>query len=117
MNIVLYTKDFEPITVIDLPMWLLQQLETRGSVRIAVLEPSLENPTDSTEKQEFSIVTISLEKILWPDGTKKSVLVTDEEELAMVLNPDWLPGQRYIIQSYESDIQKLKDALIDALKK
>lgn len=116
MNIVLYTNDFEPITVVDLPMWLLETLETRGSVRVAVLEPTVpENP--DTETAGVSIVTIYLEKLLWRDGSKKSVLVTDDEELAMVLNPDWLPGQRYIIQSYEADIQKLKDALINALKK
>ena len=117
MNIVLYTRDFEPITVVDLPMWLLETLEKRGSVRIAVLEPTMPENPDVTEKPELSIVTVNLEKVRWVDGTKKSVLVTDNEELAMVLNPDWLPGQRYIIQSYETAIRQLKEALNDALRK
>jgi hypothetical protein len=117
MNIVLYTKDFEPITVLDLPMWLLETLEKRGSIRIAVLEPTISENSDIVEKPEVSIVTVYLEKLPWVDGTKKSILVTDNEELALSLNPDWLPGQRYIIQSYETAIQQLKEALIDALRK
>ena len=114
MNIVLYTNDFEPITVLDLPMWLLKQLETRGSVRIAVLEPT---DTDSSAEPEIAIVTVYTEKLQLKDGTEKVFLVTDDEELALVLNPDWLPGQLYVIQSYESAIQSLKESLARALKK
>jgi len=36
MNIVLYTQDFEPITVIDLPMWLLDKVDSEGYVKVAV---------------------------------------------------------------------------------
>ena len=36
MNIVLYTQDFEPITVIDLPMWLLDKIDSEGYVKVAV---------------------------------------------------------------------------------
>jgi len=36
MNIVLYTQDFEPITVIDLPLWLLEKVDSDGYVKVAV---------------------------------------------------------------------------------
>ena len=39
MNVVLYTNDFEPITILDLPLWLLDRLEEQGAVRVAVRKP------------------------------------------------------------------------------
>ena len=39
MNVVLYTTDLEPITILDLPLWLMEQLEKQGAIRVAVLKP------------------------------------------------------------------------------
>lgn len=120
MNIVLYTNDFEPITVLDLPTWLLEQLERQGSVRVAVLRPvQLEAnpplPVGSVEGPE--VVTIYCERLCWKDGTVKPVLVTDDEELALALRPEWLPGQRQRVQSYEKAIRGLTDSLVRAMRK
>jgi len=39
MNVILYTQDFEPITVVDLPHWLLEAVEREGAVKVAVKRP------------------------------------------------------------------------------
>ena len=121
MNVVLYTDDFEPITVLDLPLWLLEQLERQGEVRVAVLRPvqfkELTNqvPVGSVEGPE--VVTIYCEKLRWKDGTTKPILVTYDEELALSLRPDWLPGQRQVIQSYQAALRHLTEQLIKAMRK
>ena len=119
MNVVLYSADFEPITVLDLPVWLLEQLERQGAVRVAVLRPVQfergDIPVGSVEGPE--VVTIYCERLRWKDGTVKPVLVTDDEELALTLKPEWLPGQRQRVQSYQVAIRGLTDSLVRAMRK
>ncbi len=121
MNVVVYTQDFEPITVIDLPQWLLEQMERQGAVRVAVMRPvqfkpdSAKVPVGSVEGPD--IVTIYCEKLRWKDGTTKPVLITYDEELAMTLRPEWLPGQRGAVNSYKQVIRGLTDQLVKAMRK
>lgn len=120
MNVVLYTQDFEPITVLDLPQWLLEQLERQGAVRVGVFRPVQFGagdgvPVGSVEGPD--VVTIYCERLHWKDGTVKPILVTDDEELALTLKPEWLPGQRQRAQSYEKAIRTLTDNLVRALRK
>lgn len=116
MNVVLYTNDFEPITIIDLPLWLLEQLERQGSVRVAVRQPVKVSP--SSEDFELPpIVTIHCEKLRWRDGTVKPILITDDEELALRLRPTWLPGQRSTVQGYQKAIRHLTEQLVKAMRK
>jgi hypothetical protein len=116
MNVVLYTNDFEPITVLDLPRWLLDRLEEQGAVRVAVRQPVgvSPHPVDFTMPP---IVTIYCEKLRWKDGTVKPVLVTNDDELALTLRPDWLPGQRGAVNSYKFAIRHLTDQLVKAMRK
>ena len=121
MNVVLYTTDFEPITVLDLPLWLLEQLERHGAVRVAVIRPITVDPVynasfDATEPV-LETVTIYCEKLQWRDGRTKPVLVTPDEELALALKPEWLPGQRQAIHAYKETIRSLTDSLVKALRK
>lgn len=117
MNVVLYTNDFEPITVLDLPVWLLDQLEKQGAVRVAVLRP----PSIHTDMEDMAylpeVVTIYCEKMRWKDGKTKTVLVTNDDELALTLRPDWLPGQRQAIQGYQKAVKHLTENLIRAMRK
>ncbi len=123
MNVVLYTTDFEPITIIDLPLWLLEQLERQGSVRVAVMRPlSMPDlkvgdsvPVGSVEGPQC--VTIYCEKLRWRTGDTKTILVTSDEELAMTLRPEWLPGQRATVGGYQRAIRMLQDQLIKAMRK
>ena len=120
MNIVLYTEDFEPITILDLPQWLLEQLEKQGAVRVAVLRPMQLDKTGTIavgSVEGNQVVTIYCEKLRWRDGTTKPILVTYDEELALTLRPEWLPGQRQAVQSYHKAIRQLTDNLIRAMRK
>jgi hypothetical protein len=121
MRVVLYTDDFEPITVLDLPLWLLEQLERQGQVRVAVLRPPQfamntgNIPVGSVEGPD--VVTIYCEKLRWKDGTTKPILVTYDEELALALRPDWLPGQTQAVQGYQAALRHLTNQLIKAMRK
>jgi hypothetical protein len=42
---------------------------------------------------------------------------TDDEELALTLRPEWLPGQRQRVQSYQKAIRGLTDSLVRAMRK
>lgn len=123
MNVVLYTKDFEPITVLDLPVWLLDQLERQGAIRVAVQQPVRVNiAKDESWSEpwmipELKTVTIYCERLRWKDGKTKPVLITNDEELALTLRPEWLPGQQQAIQSYKKVIRHLTDNLIRAMRK
>jgi len=120
MNVILYTEDFEPIIPIDLPLWLLERLDEEGAVRVAVNRPKgfagekipVGNLDDSTPT-----VRIRYEKLRWRDGSLKTILVTPDEELALTLNPEWLPGQRAPIQLYLQTVRKMHDELIRQIRK
>lgn len=121
MNVVLYTNDFEPITVLDLPIWLLEQMERVGYVRVAVQEPLkdvlVNGPPADPITWQPKIVNIRCEKLRWKDGTSKPILITPDEELALMLKPEWLPGQRAAINSYKGTIRFLTDQLVKAMRK
>jgi hypothetical protein len=109
MNVVIYTKDFEPINVIDLPLSLLDDMERKGGVKLAI--PSLNNNGSMTT------CTLLLKNLRWMDGTTKPILITLDEEVALVLKPNWLPGQRATVNSYEECIQTLIKRLRAAWRK
>jgi hypothetical protein len=120
MNIVLYTPDFEPITVVDMPMWLLEAIERDGAVKVAVKRPLTQDfiervAVGSVEGPEN--VVIRLAKLRWMDGTIKPIYVTDSEVLALTLKPEWLPGQRLQVQNFESAINWLSGHLKRLMKK
>jgi hypothetical protein len=122
MNVVLYTIDLEPITILDLPVWLLEQLEKEGAIRIAVLKPpgwtgEVNSQTPIDKIGGVDTVTVYCERLRWRDNTLKFILITPDEELALSLKPEWLPGQRASIQGYQQAIQHLTQQLIKAMRK
>ena len=120
MNVILYTTDFEPIIPIDLPLWLLERLEQEGHVRVAVNRPQQfvdeKIPVDNLEPN-MPTVRIQCHKLRWHDDTLKTILVTPDEELALSLDPEWLPGQRAPIQLYLETMRKMHDELIKQIRK
>lgn len=120
MNIVLYTRDFEPITVVDLPMWLLDAIERDGAVQVAVKRPIT---PDFVEKVAVGTVegpecvTIRLGRLTWIDGSTKPIYITYDEELALTLKPEWLPGQRLQVQNFQSAIEWLSGHLKRLMRK
>jgi hypothetical protein len=105
MNVVLYTEDFEPITVIDLPVVYLEMLERGNYVRLAIMEPAALAPTDSIdamrmEALSYKTISIRAERMLWIDRSTKFVLITPNDELALLLRPSWLPGQQRLANDH-----------------
>jgi len=118
MNVVLYTGEFEAITVLDLPVWLLEQLEKYGSVRVAAMQPvNLSAQPSAADFEPPPVVTIYCEKLRWLDGSTKPVLITYDEELALTLKPEWLSGQRRTVQNYQAAIRHLTDQLVRVMRK
>lgn len=121
MNVVIYTADFEPITVLDLPPWLIEQMEKVGHVRIAVQEPVVQEVLrlngQKIEASSAKIVNIHCEKLRWRDGSLKPILVTPDEELALMLRPEWLPGQRGAVNNYKGTVNYLTNELVKAMRK
>jgi len=121
MNVILYTEDFEPIIPIDLPLWLLERLEQEGAVRVAVNKPigfkGEKIPVGMVGNEDTPTVRIRYEKLRWHDGSLKTILVTPDEELALTLTPEWLPGQRAPIQLYLQTVRRMHDELIKQIRK
>ena len=116
MRVVLYTRDMEPITIIDMPTWLLEQVEKVGMVRVAVRDP-VQGMRNGEPFQEPDTLDIYCEKLRWRDGTLKSILVVSNDELALAVNPQWLPGQQQAINWYEKVIRQLVSELERHFKK
>ena len=98
MQVVLYTDEMEAITVIDIPQWLLERLHDGQMIRLAVIEPlktsiSLAHEISSQPK----VVAIWAEKIR-RNGKEAWLLFTRNEEAALMLKSDVLPGQRKAFQ-------------------
>jgi hypothetical protein len=116
MNIVLYTTDFEPITIVELPVWLLEEIERKGGIGISVQKSKevieKEVLAGVFDPNENLIVTIYCEKLRWRDDTLKTILVTPNDELALTLRPEWLPGQQSYVNELKLAIKDLTERLI-----
>lgn len=118
MNVILYTTDFEPITVLDLPLWLIEKAEKHEIIKIAVSTPVKANEiTDLQITLQPKILHIRCQKIKWADGSLKTVLVTPDEELALITKPAWLPGQVATSNAAFKAIRTLTERLIKAMRK
>ena len=120
MNVILYTTDFEPITVVDLPMWMLDHIDRYGGCTVSVKRPINNKFIEQVAIGTVEVpecVTIRQAKLRWMDGSIKTILVTEDEELALSLKPEWLPGQRLQVQNYGTAIDFLSKALKKELKK
>lgn len=118
MNVVLYTRDLEPITVIDLPMWAIEMGQQRQLVSVAVVE---DIPLTGLRYDMpiplgvHKVVTLEFHKLRMDDKTSYLVTV-DNDELALQLKPYWLSGQRGAINAYEHRIRSLCDGLLNVLR-
>jgi len=109
VNVVVYTTDFEPITVIDLPRQVLDKIEQTGGIKLAL-------GSGETDIADMPKCTLIMCKIRWYNGEEKVILVTKDEELALQLKPDWLPGQRGIYNLLYNQIKTLTKRLINLTK-
>lgn len=122
MNVVIYTRDMEPITVIDLPMWALEFGERMAYVRVALdTEVLLAPPAPSSPSTIDTLRVVTLEFVpirlsrVHHDPARRWLIVTDDDELALALRPSWLPGQRRKVNEYERANRELATLLLNTL--
>jgi hypothetical protein len=101
MNAVLYTHQLEPITVVDIPMWLWERLAQGQTIRLAVMEPTRLVPTDGAPAYSpLKMVEIFGERIHRSEH-ETLMLFTSDEENALLLKAEFLPGQRGELRNRE----------------
>jgi hypothetical protein len=95
-------------------------MEKQGRVRVAVQEPATTQwmtDADSSTPRQPKTVVLECYRLRWSDGTQKPIIVTQDDELALVLKPDWLPGQRASINNYKQTINNLVYMLKKAMNR
>lgn len=119
MRFVIYDDEsLEAITVLNLPITERDALERRiwrVAVPIALTAASFRMSEPFSETERMQTVDIEFEPFVRRNhrhGEQRSVIAfTRATELAMLLNPAWLPGQRGAVDF----LQKQNDALTSML--
>lgn len=120
MKTVVYSADFEPITVVDLPCMPEQIARLMGGqIVLPVYEP-LDLSTFMEAPQltaKFRTVVLTMEQMRWRDGSRKWIFVANCDENALLMRPAWLPGQQGAINEYEKDRKLLGQLMLEALRR
>lgn len=95
MRAVLYSdSDMEAITVIDVPEWAMAILRTGRAFRFpAPTLPCIELRTDPPRLDRFPMVEVWAERFV-RRGVAHWMLFTRQDEVALLLRAEFLPGQR-----------------------
>lgn len=103
MYAVLYTRQLEPITVVDIPMFLWKRLSNGESINIAVVEMldyrDLRTPGPPSMDRVRVVSVYGVRLRLHEHETL--MLFTGDEESALLLQAEFLPGQRRELQGRE----------------
>ena len=123
MRVVIYDEEsLEPITVVNLPGLTERCLEERQLWRMALQTEVSEPELTGTDRQfsdyvryvdlEFERITrVTLrngEQVTW-------LCLTRAADLAMLLTPAWLPGQRPAIEQLQLENNRLASLMVDTL--
>lgn len=101
MRAVIYTRDFEPITIVHLEPWARAYLEQNGRVVLAVNPPfATEHAPDSVPRLRSWTVTINANPIRVFDA-RVLLLTTADDETALLLTSVFLPGQQRAMREHE----------------
>lgn len=110
---VLYTTALEPITVIDVPQWALDRMKHGEQIVFPVWEDITSfrlEPIDCF--LPLRTVTVWAERFRCK-GASTVMLFTDDDECALALRSDLLPGQR---KAYQDQYKRgFVDGLLAAL--
>lgn len=104
MRAVLYSYDFEPITVIYVPEWARQHMEQHQCFAMAVFERLPVRPCDyeAPATRSYRIVRIQCERLR--RGYRSHwMLFTEDEESALLLRTAFLPGQLGEVQERQRE--------------
>lgn len=99
---VLYTRELEPITIIDLVGAMERILRERGRVTLHV--PTMFVMEDMTAPISSGVKLIDLHAELFRYGQVRTLMLfVDDEEAALLLPASFLAGQRKAINNIKAD--------------
>lgn len=119
MRVVIYDEELlEPITVVNLPGLTDRCLEERKFWRVPV-PPSLTRPGEFGKTPEFIELEFEqISRITLRHGEQTTWLcLTRATELAMLLTPDWLPGQLPAVQRLQAENERLASLMVEAFSR
>ena len=123
MRVVIYDEEsLEPVTVVELPGLSDRALREKQDWRVAVQvkEPahrkSGEEPRFTDTMRFVDLKFEQLSRVTITHGEQLTWLcLTRATELAMLLTPDWLPGQRPAIQQLQDENDRLAELIASSL--
>lgn len=115
MNTVIYTHDFQPITVIDIPLFLLETFHFRKHFQIPIYkEAAFVSRCNTVDRiSVYESVELTCELFI-RNGNKTYMVFTKNEEGALLLSSIFLPGQQKAL-SHEKD-KSLIEGFIKAIE-
>jgi len=123
MRVVIYDEEsLEPVTVVELPGLSDRALREKQDWRVAVQvkEPTRrkagEEPLFTDTMRFVDLKFEQLSRVTITHGEQLTWLcLTRATELAMLLTPDWLPGQRPAIQQLQDENDRLAELIASSL--
>ncbi len=123
MRVVIHDEEsLEPITVVNLPGLTERNLEEKRYWRVSIYDGANvphQMPTERAYSDRLRFVDLTFEKITRVTLTYGEQVtwrcLTRATELAMLLTPDWLPGQRPAIDMLQEENERLATLMIGAL--
>lgn len=123
MRVVIYDEEsLEPITVVNLPGLTDRNLDEKRFWRVAVHDGAnlpREMPVERAYSDRMRYVDLTFEKISRVTITHGEqftwLCLTRASDLAMLLTPDWLPGQRPSIDQLQKENERLATLIVDSL--
>jgi hypothetical protein len=111
MRVVIYDEEsLEPITVANLPGLSDMALETQRQWRVLV--PGKDG-FDPDSRRFLDLTFEPITRVTLRYGEQSSWLcLARAADLAMLLSPDWLPGQSPVVQKLEEENDRLKELLV-----
>lgn len=103
MITVLYSEQLEPITCIDIPVEVRDEIERTGLGKVPVI--SYIGKVKKTQYMYIRPVRIVLADTVLP------LFTTQQEELALIITPQFLPGQQALVQHQQRTIQQQQQQL------
>lgn len=123
MRVVIYDEEsLEPITVVNLPGLTERNLAEKRHWRVSVHDGQ-NTPTDVPADRMYSdrlrYVDLTFERVSRITLTYGEQIawrcLTRAADLAMLLTPDWLPGQRPAIDMLQDENERLTNLMIGSL--
>lgn len=123
MRVVIHDEEsLEPITVVNLPGLTERNLEEKRHWRVSIHDGAnvpREMPAERSYSDRLRFVDLTFEKITRVTLTYGEQItwrcLTRATELAMLLTPDWLPGQRPAIDLLQEENERLASLMIGSL--